>query len=854
MPITYFSRSILFSVSAIAILVFFPTPVQGATGTVINFENPQQTVQKYQKYEVTFDLSKEYPNPYYFYDPSDTRENNPDDMTWVGEDGVSVDAIITAPSGKQLTLPAFYYQDFKRIKVGDRDILGKYKKPVWKFRFAPSETGTYSYYLTVKDKEGSTRYPQNSQLSFSATDSASKGFIKVSQHDSRFMEYEDGDTFVPISRGEPWVRNYEALFEKFKNYRVNFVRIWDQNDFALGVEGAQTNWVSADTTDGAARGVTIGSGAHQGLRSATPNPAWYQRVAIAEPNRVHKIEGYVKGSGRVRITGVQSNLLIDSTITETSAGSGSDWTYVSTTFTPGRDRVAIYLPTGASYDQIAFGPVDTQGNIEYNIVSDGDFERHFAKDNPGNDPNQNVDLPRPLGNFFNQEDAYQQDKYIEAAERNDVYIQLCSCSGPWFTWPANPESPDVWDWSQKWVLNSWNRNFRYRVARWGYSTSIVAWENHNELGHVTPNTALYDFHIDHAKYQEQVDIYQHLKTTSQGSQSFSPNFWSSEAFDLANYHDYMMSSRYPAVLNNDGANFVSKLAWCIGTKGTYCAGLGLGDGSQWIANAPYKPWVWGEIGVGTTEWNQPNPKGTTGEGARRALKNTMWSGLLSPIATVPIPWYDNEADTSYSNTAYAERKVAADFFQGANLSRGNVTFVTTTADRPEGYTGESITSSEQKLRVYGAIYGNKKRAYLWVQHRDHTWFNAPTLPSAVSGSITIPNMLNEEYTVEVWNTNTGEVINTRTVTPTNGSLQFGVSNLNSDVAVKVLSKTDVPPISMCTRSDINSDGTVDLFDYTILIGNFFSSVANNSSDINQDGVVDLTDYSILVKNFLQSCV
>lgn len=63
----------------------------------------------------------------------------------------------------------------------------------------------------------------------------------------------------------------------------------------------------------------------------------------------------------------------------------------------------------------------------------------------------------------------------------------------------------------------------------------------------------------------------------------------------------------------------------------------------------------------------------------------------------------------------------------------------------------------------------------------------------------------------------------------------------------------------CSSADINSDGLVDLLDYSILVRDFLKTVGGTSpvlnprSDINGDGIVDLSDYSILVKNFLRSC-
>ena len=36
----------------------------------------------------------------------------------------------------------------------------------------------------------------------------------------------------------------------------------------------------------------------------------------------------------------------------------------------------------------------------------------------------------------------------------------------------------------------------------GYSTSVLVWEKHNEHGHVTPNTNMYNFYQNYSNYQK----------------------------------------------------------------------------------------------------------------------------------------------------------------------------------------------------------------------------------------------------------------------------------------------------------------------------------------------------------------
>ncbi len=54
--------------------------------------------------------------------------------------------------------------------------------------------------------------------------------------------------------------------------------------------------------------------------------------------------------------------------------------------------------------------------------------------------------------------------------------------------------------------------------------------------------------------------------------------------------------------------------------------------------------------------------------------------------------------------------------------------------------------------------------------------------------------------------------------------------------------------------DLNSDGDVDIFDYTKMIQNFGRTECGNVADINGDCDVDILDYSILVRNFGWSAV
>ena len=211
----------------------------------------------------------------------------------------------------------------------------------WKLRFAPQEVGNYSYYVTILDKNGTKRYPASGTLSFQSVASSSKGFVRVSPRDSRFMEFDNGESFIPNSAGHQWWTpgsplrslDYDQTFTEFGKNGINLVRIWDQNDgYSLTVEG--------------------------------------------------RYDGY-------------------------------------------------------SY------PDDFNPENRVNI--------------------DNI----PKGTQMNQRGNYEEDKIIEAAERNGVYIQLTAHGDAYWIWDTSIYAKNPVAWDDPGRIRYWQRNFRYRVAPLG---------------------------------------------------------------------------------------------------------------------------------------------------------------------------------------------------------------------------------------------------------------------------------------------------------------------------------------------------------------------------------------------------
>ena len=119
---------------------------------------------------------------------------------------------------------------------------------------------------------------------------------------------------------------------------------------------------------------------------------------MTEPTRPHTLTVWIKtdtlSGGQAQVI-VRDGMAFNSgtilgQIPDVTGTTG--WTQYSVNLHTNSPTVAINLVqsagTGSMYvDDISFGPTDANGNPAYNIVSDPDFERHFFKDNPGNDPN-----------------------------------------------------------------------------------------------------------------------------------------------------------------------------------------------------------------------------------------------------------------------------------------------------------------------------------------------------------------------------------------------------------------------------------------------------------------------------------
>lgn len=153
-------------------------------------------VRQFDKAEFDIVVNGDFANPY------DQRE-------------VMLDMVLKAPSGKVLRLPCYY------------DLTSK--KPGWKARFAPQESGEYSYHFEVTTKAGKE---SSEEKNFESLPSSENGFLHI--NDFWTLKFDNGTLFRGIGENVGWESRsfeedkwtYDYLLPTLSNNGANFFRTW----------------------------------------------------------------------------------------------------------------------------------------------------------------------------------------------------------------------------------------------------------------------------------------------------------------------------------------------------------------------------------------------------------------------------------------------------------------------------------------------------------------------------------------------------------------------------------------------------------------------------------------------------
>jgi len=168
------------------------------------------------KFELTFHLDHQYENP---YDP----------------DVVDVTGQFLSPSGKRISVPGFYYQEYVRTQDADgNEKLVPTSSPCWKVRFAPEEQGKWRCFVSVKDAVEELRSDEEAFTAGPPVDP--RGRVRISKTDPRFFEFENGQFFYPLAinmrdggdqaGAQRGTYDFEDYFKAFVEHDISLVRTW----------------------------------------------------------------------------------------------------------------------------------------------------------------------------------------------------------------------------------------------------------------------------------------------------------------------------------------------------------------------------------------------------------------------------------------------------------------------------------------------------------------------------------------------------------------------------------------------------------------------------------------------------
>ena len=582
---------------------------------ILNFETSAGKVARRSRFEISFELSRCYENP---YDPNQ----------------IEVWGVFQGPRGEVVRVPGFFYQAYARTLARKAERLIPAGAPQWKIRFAPPETGEYTYWVEVNDGEVLKTDP----TTFESVPSDNPGCVQVCAEDQRCFEFENGAFFYPVGINIP------ATFNA-KGARM------------LGV-------------------------------------------------KVNKFEGtfaydrFLRGMSRGKLNFARTWL--------------ASWSF-------GLEWSRAYHP---SY--------------------------------------------RDLGRY-NQEHAWQFDHVLEEAEQRGIYVQLALTTfGHWRAggqfegdWPASPynrnhggklRQPQEF-WRNDEAQETYQRMVRYVMARWGYSTSIAAWELSNEIDLTTgyppqpkkgkPRQRTIEWYTDwHKRCVKTIRKYDqnpHLVTTNFAN-------WQNDK-DILTLPEIQFSST-----NHYNVQIIEQMRRHI---------FPLKDGYG-------KPAMMAECGY--------DFKGAMPETTERYLHICLWSNYMIPFAGNGLSWWwDFIADRDL----YPKFRPLAEFAAGEDRRRRNLQTTDATVHRKDSVVESGLAALALQ---------NDEGGYFWIYERRllRAESDKDFVPPERKGlTVRMAGLKAGAYCVEFWDTRKGVPIAEATVAAKGDAIEALIPAFTGDIAGKV---------------------------------------------------------------------
>lgn len=362
-----------------------------------------------------------------------------------------------------------------------------------------------------------------------------------------------------------------------------------------------------------------------------------------------------------------------------------------------------------------------------------------------------------LGNY-NLENAGKLDETIDLLHKHGIYVQLVTEFHGAVSSKVNPEWPNSpYNKAQGGPLEKaqdfftspkaqelFQRRLRYILARWGYSTQIMAWELFNEVNWADDFSPKSDaaWHKMMAQWLREHDPYRHLITTSYYDY-YNKETYASPLFDFTQYHAYHQK------VWKTMANVVPRFRRFD------------------------KPFFFGEFGYDSKDGVDAADK----QGI--FLHAGIWTQAMQPVAGNAMPWWwDTHIEP---NQLYSHFGALSRFLEG--LDRRGMQLEPLQQTWPV----KIKKGHQEKLNFYGLK--NQSFAMGWiVDSRGMTMKDRPG-PFEFRGiSFYLDGLKPGRYLLEVWDTYKGSMITAdKLESDKSGRILLPLPPFRNDVAFKLKS-------------------------------------------------------------------
>jgi len=146
-------------------------------------------------------------------------------------DQIAINAVITTPSGTQMIVPAFWFQDFARSYTDTGEKLTPTGEPGWRLRYTPTEEGTYHVEIVaIRPGESRAALTKSTFTVSGPLPAGQHGWVRVGV-DRRYFQTSDGRPLRLIGANMCWPEkdgtlDYEIWFKKLHDAGGNCARLW----------------------------------------------------------------------------------------------------------------------------------------------------------------------------------------------------------------------------------------------------------------------------------------------------------------------------------------------------------------------------------------------------------------------------------------------------------------------------------------------------------------------------------------------------------------------------------------------------------------------------------------------------